>query len=218
MDFFALPPSTKIERVVPKNTFDAYFKGKAKKELTDYVKRISWVHKLAFDTINLRGKDLEEIQVFRVELKQKQEIRRILELFQKAIPYQAIFWVEYQTEAYLSTAAKHPHPTQADQAVVDWTFESEWFALDKCPYKLELRGSLDQVFKNFCLQLSGTERLHNQPLAYVVGYHQKVAGLKNEILRIKAAMKKASAFKDKVALNLELQKKEEELNTVRNGG
>ena len=37
-------------------------------------------------------------------------------------------------EAYISTASKHPHPTNDDVAVIDWTFTSEWFNKDENNY------------------------------------------------------------------------------------
>ena len=122
MDFFNLPLSTKVGRVVPKNAFDEYTNTKQKKLFIDCIQRITWTHKLSADTVNLDAKDIQEIQVFKIELKQKSDILKIAEIINKSIPYHIVFWVEYNREAYISTASKHPHPTNDDVAVIDWTF------------------------------------------------------------------------------------------------
>lgn len=87
MDFFNLPKSTKFGKVIPKNSFDAFTDTKQKKAFSDCIKRITWTNKLSKETINLIGKDIEEIQVFRIELKQKVEISKLLEVIDKAISY-----------------------------------------------------------------------------------------------------------------------------------
>ena len=130
MDFFNLPSRTKVGRVVPKNAFDEYTNTKQKKLFIDCIQRITWTHKLSADTLNLDTKDIQEIQVFKVELKQKSDILKILEIINKSIPYHIVFWVEHNQEAYISTASKHPHPTNEDIAVIDWTFTSDWFNKD----------------------------------------------------------------------------------------
>src|SRR5690606_15161469 len=155
MDFFNLPERTKVGRVVPKNAFDEYTNTKQKKLFTDCIQRITWTHKLSPDTVNLDPKDIHEIQVFKVELKKKSEIAKILEIINKSISYHIVFWVENEREAYISTASKHPHPTNYDIAAIDWIFTSDWFFKEENVYSFNLKGSLDDVFKDLCVQLTG---------------------------------------------------------------
>lgn len=147
MDFFDLPSKAKVGRVVPKNAFDEYTNTKQKKLFTDYIQRITWTHKLSADTVNLDAKEIQEIQVFKIELKQKSDIHKILEIINRSIPYHIVFWVEYDQEAYISTASKHPHPTNDDISVIDWTFTSDWFTKKEKIFSFNLKGGLDAVFK-----------------------------------------------------------------------
>jgi hypothetical protein len=62
MELFALPQSTKVQKVVPKNAFDGYTNSKQKKLFSDKVLRITWLNKLAPSTVNLEAKDVKEIQ------------------------------------------------------------------------------------------------------------------------------------------------------------
>lgn len=53
MDYFDLPVSTMVQRVVPKNSFDASTNSKQKDLFTKEVARIIWSNKLSSETINL---------------------------------------------------------------------------------------------------------------------------------------------------------------------
>ena len=86
MDFFDLPKRTKVGRVIPKNHFDTYTNSKQKKQFTDYILRITWTNKLSSEIINLDFKEIREIEVFKVELKEKIDIPGILEIINKTIP------------------------------------------------------------------------------------------------------------------------------------
>ncbi|WP_053970232.1 DUF4391 domain-containing protein [Mangrovimonas sp. ST2L15] len=214
MDFFNLPVRTKVGRVVPKNAFDEYTNTKQKKLFTDCIQRISWTHKLSADTVNLDAKDIQEIQVFKVELKQKSDILKILDIINKAIPYHIVFWVEYNGEAYISTASKHLHPTNDDIAVIDWTFTSDWFNKDDNSYEINLKGSLDAVFKDLCVQLTGKPELGKQSLGSILKNQQEVDRLKKEISKLKSAISRSKQFNDKVELNIKLRQAEKLLESI----
>jgi hypothetical protein len=96
MEIFKLPASTTVQKVIPKNAFDAYTRSKQKKLFTDLVSRITWTHKLSAETTNLRAYDINEIQIFRIELKVKNDIKPVLEVIDKAIPYHIIFVIEHE--------------------------------------------------------------------------------------------------------------------------
>lgn len=214
MELFNLPLRTKVGRVIPKNAFDEYTNTKQKKEFTDYIQRITWTNKLSKDTINLDGRDVQEIQVFRVELKLKTDITKVLEIINKAIPYHIVFWVEFNNHAYITTAAKHPHPTNDNISVIDWTFTSDWFEKNKNSYMLNLTGSLDSVFKDLCVQLTGKADLSEKPMDLILENQQEVDRLQKEIARLEAAISRSKQFNKKVELNLRLRKAEKELREI----
>lgn len=214
MDFFNLPVRSKVGRVVPKKAFDEYTNTKQKKLFTDCIQRISWTHKLSADTVNLDAKDIKEIQVFKVELKQKSDILKILEIINKSIPYHIVFWVEHNQEAYISTASKHQHPTNDDVAVIDWSFTSDWFNKDENSYGFNLKGSLDAVFKDLCVQLTGKPELGKQSLGSILKNQQEVDRLQKEICKLKSAISRSKQFNEKVDLNLKLKTAQKELKAI----
>lgn len=216
MDFFELPSSTKVGRVVPKNTFDEYTNTKQKKQFTDDILRITWTHKLSSETINLESKDIQEIQVFKVELKEQSDIHKILTLINKAIPYHIVFWVEFKEQAYISTAAKHPHPTNDNVAVIDWTFTSDWFTIANTPFHFNLRTSLETIFKDLCIQITGKPDYAKKSMESILHNQQEIDQLKREILKLKSAISRSKQFNEKVDLNIKLKGVEKRLSKLLN--
>lgn len=214
MYHFNLPSVSQVGRVVPKNAFDAFTNTKQKQLLVDAVQRITWTHKLSRETVNLESKDVVEIQVFKIELKEKVDISKILEIINKAIPYHIVFWVEHRKQAYISTSAKHPHVTNENVSVLDWVFSSEWFDVDSNPFKLRLRGNLDLVFKDFCAQLAGKPELAKESFEMVLNHQKEVDRLKKEVVRLKSAISRSNQFNEKVTLNLQLRKAERSLKSM----
>lgn len=214
MGYFELPETTRVNRVVPKNAFEKNITAKDRRLFIDLVQRITWTHKLSFDTINLKGEDISEIQIFKFELKKRAAISRILEIVNRAIPYRIISWVEYNDEAYLSTTSKHAHPTNEDIAVLDWTFTSAWFPSLSNPYSLNLTGSLDEIYKDICIQLSGSHKLKSESLTTIVKNQEEVDRLKKQIEKLKASIRRAKQFNKKVELNLKLKEAEKALQSI----
>ncbi|MBK9984473.1 MAG: DUF4391 domain-containing protein [Saprospiraceae bacterium] len=217
MEVFNLPQTTKVGRVVPKNAFDSYATAKQRKLFTDRVQRITWTHKLSPGTTNLESKEIKEIQVFKVELKSQETIDPLLAIIDRAIPYNIIFIVTYTSNMYLSTSVKHPHPVNEDNTVVDWTFKTDWFVSEENRYTMVLKKSLDSVYLDFCIQLSGRPELAKKSLLEFVEQSRLIDSLTKEVSQLKAAIANCKQFNQKVELNVKLMKVESQLYSVLNG-
>ena len=216
MEFFDLPDKVKVNRVVPKNAFDSFTNSKQKQMFTDLIKRITWSYKLSETTTNLPAKEVKEIQIFFVELKQKEKVQALLDIIDKSIPYPIIFLVNYEGNYYFSTSTKHPHPVYENISVIDWTFNSEWMQEEEMKsYSLTLKKSLDNVYEGFCYRLAGEN--NSSSLADLVEHQEKQATLEAAIDQLQKKMKSSKTqFKDKVELNQELNKKKKELEALLN--
>lgn len=201
---FNLPKSTIIKKIIPKNAFDVYTNTKQKKAFTDKIVRITWTNKLSQDTINLTGKDVNEIQFFEIDLKEKVNIKDLLVIIDKAIPYHIIFKVRSNNEFYVSTSAKHTHPTNDDIAVIDYTFSTDWNNEQESPLTVELKNNLDWIYKNICSQfIRNTNNLNN--LQEIIENEKRLNSIKNEIEKIKSEISRCKQFNKKVELNLKLK-------------
>ena len=216
MEFFDLPDKVKVNRIVPKNAFDSFTNSKQKQLFTDLIKRITWSYKLSETTTNLPAKEVKEIQIFYVELKQKEKVQAILDIIDKSIPYPIIFLVNHEEDYYFSTSTKHPHPINENISVIDWIFNSEWMQEEEMKtFSLPLKKSLDNVYEGFCYQLAGENK--SSSLAELVEHQEKQATLEAAIDQLQKKIKSSKTqFKEKVELNQELNKKKKELEALIN--
>lgn len=214
MELFNLPNTARVNRVIPKNAFDAYTNSKQKKLFTDQILRITWIQKLSPETVNLESKEIKEIQIFKIELKIREEIQPLIEIIDKAIPYNIIFIIEASGSIYLTTSIKHPHPINNDNSVIDWTFKTAWFSPSLNTYSLNLKKSLDAVYHDFCTQLSGDRRGASKTLQDLVHYNKQIDDLEKEITQLKKNIKNSKQYKYKVELNLLLKQRSLELESL----
>jgi hypothetical protein len=211
----ALPHTSIVNRVVPKNSFDKFISTKQKKSFTDFIERIKWTNKLSKETIKLDGKEIKEIQVFEIHLKKKLENEELLNIIDKHIPYHIVFLLLIENEILFSVAKKHPNPTSEDACVIDWRFSSAWLENENKLFELNLRKSLDDVFSDFCLQVSGKHEDRNKSLQEIIAREQIKKQLILEINKLEAEIKSSKHFKLKVEFNLKLNQKRNELKAIK---
>lgn len=201
---FNLPETTKLNKIIPKNAFDSYTNSKQKKLISDCISRITWSNKLSVETTNLQSKEVEEIQIFNIELKNKESIKNILTIIDRAIPYPIIFVIRYGNSIYISTSPKHSNPYNEDTAVIDYTFSTDWFEENENSFLIELKNNLDFVYKTFCEQFNNSELLVKD-LKDLVVYQKNADSYNKEIQNIKSAISKCKQFSKKVKLNMKLK-------------
>lgn len=214
MNIYNLPQTTIVNRNVPKNAFDEYCNSKQKRLFTDLISKITWKHKISSETINLAGIDVQEIQLFEIQLKEKNSIRHLLDIIDKSIPYHIIFIVVFQNEVLFRTAKKHPSPLNENNAVIDWVFESEWSNQEDNAYGLELKKNIDSVYYNFCSDITGEDKKFDS-IVKMIEYRSQIKELEKSIDRQKSLIKKTKQFNIKLEINVDLNKYEEELKRLR---
>jgi hypothetical protein len=203
---FELPLTTVVNRNIPKNVFEKYMNSKQKKIMTSVVGKIKWVNKLSAQTINLDGDEIKEIQVFEIQLKQKQSIQEVTTVIDRTIPYSIIFQIRFDDEILISTSRKHIHPTNENQSVIDWVFESNWINSNSFPYKLNLQKNLDFIYSDLCFQISGNQATSDFDIKGLVATEQQKKQLTDQIQKLESAIKNTKKFSKKVELNVELNR------------
>jgi hypothetical protein len=203
MTIFDLPKRTALGRVIPKNAFDKFTNSKQKKAMSALIKRITWQHKISTTTTNLPSKEIEEIQVFLIELKSKNDLKSILEIINKAITYHIIFILKYDEEIRISTAAKHLHLHKKNEAVIDCVFQTNWFQLSKNDINLNLQESLEVTYIDLCSQISSYSFTQKNYSNFVEKAIQ-LKSLESQIQQLEKQIQKEQQFNLKVELNIKL--------------
>ena len=95
-----LPLSCVVDKFIPKKTFyeKVNISNSVKEEFTDKLSKIYWKYKISEDTINIsKTEDIEEIEIFELELKEKYNCKNIIKVITKNIYYPILFYIKYES-------------------------------------------------------------------------------------------------------------------------
>jgi len=217
MPLFNLPEKTLINKKIPKNKF--YEKLQADKSLKEkFVRQVDyilWKHKLSRHTVNISPtKEVEEIQVFEVHLKQKNLSREVLENIDRAVPYPILFALVYHDEVQLAIAYKKRSKQYEERFVVDSYYYSPWQKIEDVSLDLLKGLDLQAVYENIIKSLMPISKGSSQNLEQAIEKQKAADRLKREIAALEAKIHREPQFNRKVEYNLKLQEKRKELEKI----
>ena len=96
-----LPKNCEVNKNIPKKTFynRINIPAKIKQELSSKVEKIIWEYKISEEKVNIeKTDDVEEIEVFKIYLKEKYDCKNVLEIIQKNIMYPILFEVNHNND------------------------------------------------------------------------------------------------------------------------
>lgn len=209
-----LPASTEFNRVIRKQTLYNNIKPSPalKRLFIDQVHTIYWRNKIAVTTANLQpGKEVEEVEVFEIQLKQAGLDETILKALDKSIPYHVLYILSYEGReqawiGYKETGAAGTPKTSR-------YFHTDWMPAGTLPLSLE-GLTLDDVYGNFIHQIAGDTLAKAETLRDSIQRTEQERKLKRKIELLEAKIRRERQFNVQVKLNeqlRELKKAMEEL-------
>lgn len=148
------PEYTKVGRIVAKENFYGNINTATKNLFQSEILRITWEYKLAPNTINLPAKKWQEIEVFRITLKNSEVSEKVLKAIDSAIPYPILFLIEKGTARKAVISYKEQSQKDENSAKVDTYFSTGWN--DPKLDNIKIDGlDIDAVFSNFVRQIAG---------------------------------------------------------------
>lgn len=150
------PEYTKVGRIVAKENFYGNIDTATKNLFQSEILRVIWEYKLAPNTINLPAKKCQEIEVFRITLKNSEVSEKLLKAIDSAIPYPILFLIEKGTAKKAVISYKEQSQKDENFAKVDTYFSTEWNDLKLDNIKID-GLDIDAVFSNFVRQIAGNK-------------------------------------------------------------
>lgn len=200
-----LPKSCEVNRFIPKNTFytKTDISNSLKQEFTDKVEKIYWRYKISQDILNITKTDeVEEIEVFEIVLKVKNDCKNILNAIAKNIPYKILFVLKYEND--FKYAIKYN----------DTIYYSDW----NIDIDFNFSGlNLSEVYNNIVKSITNIDEEIND-LDSELNRKNKIVSLKNEIEHLTRKKDLEKQFNRKVELNLQIQSLEKELKELKENG
>lgn len=212
MKTFNLPTRAFVNKFIPKSKFfeKAQVNSKLQQEFSDAIVRITWAYKLAENTINISGtKNVEELQIFNMKLKNKEIPKNVLKVIDKAIPFAILYTFEFEESFAYGITIKE----NAEQRY----FFSEWneeLSFDFTGNTIE--HIYQKTIKLFIKNKTGLT-VKNEDFETLLEKEKKIAILEKEISTLQKKVRTEKQFNKQVAFNKALKSKRKEKENLENG-
>ena len=213
-----MPRSTEFNKKIPKQKFydNLDISTKLKRSFIDEIEAVYWKNKISEDTINIRaGEEVEEIQIFFIELKEKKLDEKVLLQIDSQIPYHIVFILNYRELYQLAIGYKEEVVSGKEIFKVYNYYYSEWLA--EGDLYLSSRGlNLDKVYENFLKDIRGLnfETSENESISDLVERDSQIEDLTKEINKLKNKKRKTKQLNKKMKISDQIRQVEKKLEKL----
>ncbi len=200
-----LPRSTEVNRRVAKEKLyqNAALSPQTREMIKDQIESVFWRNKLADSTMAISaGETVAEIQIFEIQLRQRELDKRVLPAIAKAIPYKILFILVFGDEA------------QVWIEVSGTFYNTDWQPLGG--FALKFEGlNLDAVYENLVRQISGGRLGTEGDIEEAVDRDKQRQKLEREIAALEKKLLREKQFNKQVVLNSELKQLKKDLEELK---
>lgn len=197
-----LPKSCLVDKFIPKKTFyeKVGISSSVKDDFVNQIERITWLYKLSPDTIGIsKTENVEEIEIFQIDLKEKIIPKNVIQAITKGIPYKILFSLKYKDDICYSIKVEDIYTTE-------WNKNLE---LDFNVINLEL------LYENIVKTIID-EKEDNRNFVEIIEEMNIILDLEKRINKLKLKIKNEKQFNKKVELNKELNELLNEMEDLNN--
>lgn len=157
-----LPTTTEYNKRIPKQKFyeNLSVTPALKRVFVEQIQNVIWANKIAPATISVsEGKEVTEIEVFRICLNAGTLDESALRQMDKQIPYHILFVLEYNEKYQVWIGYKEA--SSGDNAFkVNKYYHTEWLAEQDLQIKID-GLDMDSIYANLVRQIGGIEKNDN---------------------------------------------------------
>lgn len=196
-----LPKTCIVNKFIPKKIFyeKVNISNSQKQEFIDVLEKIYWKYKISEETINiLKTKNIEEIEIFEIELKEKYNSKNLIAIITKNIPYPILFYIKYENEFQYAIKYKEE------------IYFSEWNK------ELEFKFTalnIELIYENIVRNITNIKD-NVVELDKEIQKQNQINKLKNEIKKLEIKIRKEKQFNIKVKYNEQIIKLKKEIEEM----
>lgn len=215
------PVSTVYGKRVPKKTFADKLKlnSPIRKSIQDDIQTIRWTYTLKEATLNLpAGKEVQEIEVLEMKLKHNSINEKVLQQFDRQIPYHLLFVLQYEekVQAWMS----YKEAASANQAFrVEKYYHTKWMRPEELNFQIE-GTNFDEVYESLARQIAGEELQSiatGESLKKSIERNEEIIALEKETESLQQKLKKEKQFNRKMEINQKIKQCKNKIEDMLNG-
>lgn len=214
-----LPKSTLFNKRIPKQKFyeNLDISPGLKKVFVEEIKTIYWRNKISEETVNIQsGEDVEEIQVFLINLNQKSLNEKVLMQIDAMIPYHILFVLNFEEKYQAVIAYKEKIESNKNNYKVMGFYYSDWMKEEELSIKI--RGlDLDAVYENLLRDI-GNERLNinlEESIQEAFERDEKIKELEKQLKKLESKKAKEIQLNKQMKINDEIKRLKKELENLK---
>lgn len=215
---YGLPKGTEFAIKIPKKKFyeELDLSTKIKQAFVDEIKSITWSNKISEQTTNIKkGKSVVEIEVFEINLKQKDLNQSVLQQIDRQIPYYIVFILCYEGKYKVVTGYKEKAIAGSNAFKVGSYYSSEWTAEEP---RLIIKGlDLDVVYENILRDI-GAEVLNidiEESIKESVERAERIKKLENEKNKLEKKMYRTKQLNKQMEISDQIRKINKEIKSLK---
>lgn len=190
-----------VNKFIPKKVF--YEKSNVnqtiKEEFINIVDKITWLYKLSPETIGInKTKDIEEIEVFQIELKEKVVPKNVIKAVTNSIQYKILFILKYNDEFCYLIKLEDVYYTNWNEEI-NFEFTS-----------INLSNLCESIAKSILHEESNTKNFNE-----IIENINEKKELQDKIDKLTKRIRQENQFNRKVELNQELNKLLKEIGELK---
>lgn len=197
-----LPKSCLVNKFIPKKVFyeKSNINQTTKEEFINTVDKITWLYKISPETIGInKTEDIEEIEVFKIELQEKVIPKNVIKAVTNSIQYKILFILKYNEEfCYLIKLEDIYYTNWNEKINFDFT-------------SINLSNLFEGITKSILHEESNTKNFNE-----IIENINEKKELQDRIEKLTKRIKQENQFNRKVELNQELNKLLKEIEVLKN--
>ena len=202
-----LPSATEYNKRIHKQKFyeNLSVTPALKRIFTEQIQSVIWANKIAPSTMNISaGKEVTEIEAFRIMLNSDSLDESALWQMDRQIPYHILFVLEYNEKVQIWIGYKEQ--SAGDNAFkVNKYYHTEWFDEQSASIKIE-GFDMDKVYENLVRQIGGFENNTDDSLGKQIADKERREKLEMEIAKLEKLARAEKQPKKKFELVQKIKK------------
>ena len=194
-----IPNSCKVNKILPKKVFynKKGINSNIKSIFINRIDKITWLYKLSFETIGIsKTKEVEEIEIFKIDIKEKIIPYSTIKAITKNISYPILFIIKYEDNYCYAIK------------IEDNIYNTNWNEELSIDYNaISLKILYQNIVKSIIKEQDNSKNFNT-----LINNKSKQQELEKRLNVLENKLKQEKQFNRKVELNQEIRKIKEEVN------